>query len=98
MFSYVGGETLQRCCPSSFMEYEELNLRYMAMSQNCSLPVGGGAVLVYMRYCYVCNEYMELVSLRDIAQNCTQCDAESRELLSLLMVAMVCLEEKSRVV
>ena len=55
-------------------------------------------MLVYMRYCYVCNEYMELVSLRDIAKNCTQCDAESRELLSLLMEAMVCLEEKSRVV
>ena len=85
--------------PVLFLEYEELNLRCMAMSQNCSLPVGGGAaVLVYMRYCYVCNEYMELVSLRDIAQNCTQCDAESRELLSLLMEAMVCLEEKSRVV
>lgn len=66
-FSYAAEGRANQDYLSDFLSREELELRCMAMCSSASLKEKIAAAILYFRYCYDHNEFVELRSLAQLA-------------------------------
>lgn len=91
-FSYAAEGRANRDYLSDFLSREELELRCMAMCPSASLKEKIAAAILYFRYCYDHNEFVEL---RSLAQLAPSAEDESVELfLQQLCPIFLALEKR----
>ena len=92
-FSYMAEDGENQDSVSNFISYYELNIRCIAM-QSC---MGKGeklaAALIYFRYCYDHNEFMELTQL-ELVLSLTEEERDSGAFLKELVNTLLALEQK----
>lgn len=92
-FCYTGDGREQRDSPSHFLSCHELDIRCPAMSYPMPPDLRKAAALLYFRYCFDHNEFMELSQQLRLATLPEQSEQERNALLLEWLTAMYTLEQ-----